>query len=74
MNQLRVAHLSILRNFNLLGNSNDWTAEIQSQRQVNSCHVIPFKIEEIDSAATADGEAKETLVHLVCSDWLDEKS
>lgn len=33
MNQLRVAHLSILRNFNLLGNPNDQTAEIQSQCQ-----------------------------------------
>ena len=33
MNQLRVAHLSILRNFNLLGNPNDRTAEIQSQCQ-----------------------------------------
>ena len=42
--------------------------------KVNICHVIPSKIEEIDSAATADGEAKETLVHLVCSDWLGEKS
>lgn len=33
MNQLRVAYLSILKNFNLLGNPNDRTAGIQSKGQ-----------------------------------------
>lgn len=42
--------------------------------KVNICHVIHSKIEEMDSAATADGLAKQKLVHLVCSDWLGEKS